>query len=252
MGGVVDGSVGVVPSSLSSSLLVPHTHDFKQKVKAARFFIKCIRGVQVALEKGYLVRWFTLTESNQAIEQGLDFGKSWNRTRIWLKRKFGEDMGLCVVEHRQGDKERRNWHVVQYGSTKLQVLLVRDYWQEVFLSTVTGMELIKYPQQAVAYVAGYLNDSEKFVKARFSHNWVFPMWFEFSKWYFNMFCEYPSVEYLSKLSLMPIEKRASDWCFGEFVDERPVKKKREPWVKLQPVEVVSDVNAICKQLNLGI
>lgn len=215
------------------SFTCPITHEFDRKVKAARFFVKCIKGVEVALLKGYLVRWFTLTESNEAIASGLDFSLCWGPTRKWLKRNFGVDMGLCVVEHRQGDKQRRNWHVVQFGNDKIDALALRGYWQDKFKSTVTGLELIRHPLQAVAYVAGYLNDYEKFVKARFSHNWVFPMWFEFSKWYYNMFCEYPPVEYLMKLSLMSPSRRAIDWCFGEFLAGRKVPAVKSGWVKLE-------------------
>ena len=41
------------------------------KIKKRRFKKLCHLGVEVALLKGLLVRWFILTESNEALEAGM-------------------------------------------------------------------------------------------------------------------------------------------------------------------------------------
>lgn len=195
--------------------------------KRGRFLLRCFRGIACGLAKGSRIRWFVFTESDTAKESGKDFGREFHRFVTWLRKVHCPDFEYIVVEHRQGDKQRRNWHVICYGSDKLPVLAIRKYWLKHFMSTVTGMAEIKAVHKAVMYVAGYLSSGEKFVRSWCSQGWVFPGWLGWSKWYCNLFSEYPSLEYVTKLSLMFIEQRENDWSFSEYLEE--VKTMRDDW-----------------------
>lgn len=48
----------------------------KYRRKKGRFLLRGFRGVSVGVAKGFRFRWFVLSESNEAIVAGLDFGKT--------------------------------------------------------------------------------------------------------------------------------------------------------------------------------
>jgi hypothetical protein len=174
--------------------------------KQRKFMLKCHRGVACGLAKGYRFRWFTLTESDDAIASGADFSHEFNKFIVWL-RYTCPDFQYIVVEHRQGDLKRRNWHILSYGTDKLPVDAMRDYWREHYLSTVTGMEEIRHIDKAVKYLAGYLAKHDKFVRSWQSHGWVFDGWLGMSKRYFKNFFEYPTSDELVLLSKMTKQSR---------------------------------------------
>jgi hypothetical protein len=176
--------------------------------RTARFLVRGYRGLAVGVKKGYRFRWFVLTESDEAIEAGIVFGHEFHRFVRWL-RYWCPDVQYLVVEHRQGDKQRRNWHVITYGSDKLPVLAIRAYWQKHFLSSVRGMSEIRNPESAVRYCCKYLG-SAGYVRSWSSQGWVFPGWVGWSKWYRKNFSptgEYPSAEAIAHLSLMSPDER---------------------------------------------
>lgn len=176
-----------------------------------RFMVRAFRGVDCGVAKGYRFRWFVMTESNEAIELGIPFGREWNKFLVWLRYRCS-DFEYIVVEHRQGDRQRRNWHVLSYGSDRLPVLAMRDYWLEHYKSTITGMAEVKDIRKAVLYLAGYLGSGDKFVRSWCSQGWVFRSWIGWSKWYrwhFNRGREYPSGDMLVSLSLMSPDERES-------------------------------------------
>ena len=206
------------------SFTCPNTHesdrDWVRERKAARFFVKARIGILVGIEKGKRFRWWTLTESNESIEAGMNFSHSWSMMGKWLSR-LDEQLEYCLVEHIQGDRKRRNWHVLTYGDNRLPVNEMRNYWKSHFLSTVTGLQEVKYPLKSAAYLAGYLGRDDKFQKARFSQNWVFPYWWEFGRFYKKENGLYVPDEELVRLALVPFEKRkATDTQFDLFLDVR--------------------------------
>lgn len=191
------------------------TNDVVLEHKIGRFMVRAFRGVSCGIAKGYRFRWFVLTESDMAIALGIEFGAEFHRFMTWL-RKLCPDVQYLVVEHRQGDKLRRNWHVLCYGSDKLPVLAIRQYWLEHFKSTVTGMAEVRDVGKAIQYLAGYLSDREKFVRAWCSQGWVFRGWIGMSKQYHRSYSDYPSVADLTALSLMSPSNRAGalDWLLN--------------------------------------
>lgn len=193
-----------------SPLLVPNSCQSAEyfRHKRGRFFIRAFRGVDCGLARGSRFRWFVLTESDSAISSGIDFGSEFHRFITWLRYSC-PDFQYLVVEHRQGDKERRNWHVLSYGSDRLPVLKIRDYWQSHYRSTVTGMAEVKDIGKAVRYLAGYLSSREKFVRAWCSQGWVFRGWLSRGRLYRRNYGEYISPSYLVALSLMSPAERSS-------------------------------------------
>ncbi len=145
----------------------PNTHesdrDWERERKAARFFVKARIGIMVGLAKMKRFRWWTLTESNESIEAGMNFSHSWSMMRKWLAR-LDEQLEYCLVEHIQGDRKRRNWHVLTYGENRLPVNDMRGYWKSHYLSTITGLQEVKNPFKSASYLAGYLGKDDKFVK----------------------------------------------------------------------------------------
>lgn len=215
--------------------------------KAARFFVKARVGILVGMAKGKRFRWWTLTESNESIEAGIDFSHSWSMMRKWLAR-LDEKLEYCLVEHIQGDKTRRNWHVLTYGDNKLPAIGMREYWLDHFMSTITGLEEVKNPFKSAAYLAGYLGRDDKFQKARFSQNWVFPYWWEFGRFYKREKGIYVPDDQLVQMSLMTFEERrkASFW-FDVFMDvkkygwEELFKRNNEKWLNASGIKNNNDM-----------
>jgi len=188
--------------------------------KAARFFVKAREGIMVGMAKGKRFRWWTLTESNESIEAGMNFSHSWSMMRKWLA-KLDEQLEYCLVEHIQGDRKRRNWHVLTYGDNKLPVDAMREYWKRHYLSTISGLQEVRDPFKSVSYLAGYLGKDDKFVKARFSQNWVFPYWWEFGGFHKEETGIYVPDNELVRMSLVTFEeRRATNVLFDIFLDVR--------------------------------
>lgn len=174
--------------------------DFNRK--RARFVVRAFRGVACGIAKGSRFRWFVLTESDAAVKAGLDFGRQFHHLVGYLRDVHKLDFQYIVVEHRQGDKQRRNWHILSYGSDKLPVKAIRSYWISRFESTVTGMAEVADIDKAVKYLAGYLSGSDKFVRSFSSQGWVYRGWVGQSKLYRKAYGDYPSLAVVKALSLM--------------------------------------------------
>lgn len=118
-----------------------------------------------------------------------------------------------MVEHRQGKRSeatkrlRRNWHILSYGSDKLPVNQMREYWLSHYKSTITGMAEVKDIRKAVLYLAGYLAGGGKFVRSWSSQGWVFRSWVGKSLEYKRAYSQYLSPGELTKLSLMSQAER---------------------------------------------
>ena len=210
----------------NNSFTCPITHtsdrEWENKRRAARFYVKARIGMLVGVAKGKRFRWWTLTESNESIEAGLSFSHSWAKLRKKLAR-IDDKLEFCIVEHVQGDRARRNWHVLTYGNNKLPVDELREYWIENYLSTITGLQEVKYPLRSIGYLAGYLGGDDKFQRARFSQDWVFPYWWEFGRFYRKETGLYVPDNELVRLSLIPFkERKATNVWFDIFLDVRRI------------------------------
>ena len=189
-----------------SPLLVPNSYqsaENKQKLehRKKRFMVRAFRGVSIGISKGYRFRWFVLTESDDAISAGISFGREFHKFVTWL-RYICPDFQYIVVEHRQGNKKRRNWHILSYGSDRLPVLKIRSYWLSHYLSTVTGMAEVKDIGKSIYYLADYLSSADSFVRSFSSQGWVFRGWLGASKAYKRSYSDYPSASELATLALM--------------------------------------------------
>ena len=204
---------GDVGGGGAAPLLVPNGCKSQTNINAelnrkrGRFMVKAYRGVECGISKGFRFRWFVLTESDEALAEGLEFGEEFNRFRTWLKKQKCKDFQYMVVEHRQGDRRRRNWHVLSYGSEKLPVDDIREYWLSHYKSTVTGMAEVKDVGKAVKYLAGYLSSKDKFVRCWMSQGWVYPGWVADTKLYKKRYGEYLSGGVLCELSWLPKSRR---------------------------------------------
>lgn len=174
-----------------------------------RYFVRAFRGVSCGVAKVHRFRWFVLTESDEAIAEHISFGKEFRYFVTWL-RYYCPDFQYLVVEHRQGTKLRRNWHIISYGSDKLPVLAMREYWLKRFKSTVTGMAEIRDISRSIYYLATYLDGQDKFVRSWSSQGWVFKGWLKFSKEYQKRYGIYPSSDELVELAKQPNEGRDTE------------------------------------------
>jgi hypothetical protein len=189
--------------------------------KARVFYVKCRDGILVAHGRGLVVRWFTLTESDYAIGMGFDYGVAVDAFNHKLRRDYGRDVWFMWVEHLQGDKQRRNRHYLECGTEKLDLDSLNEFWLKVYGSYVsfpkdrrTGKStmVIGNASECASYLAEYVA-GEGFQRARFSYNWVFPGWFDYSRWVKRSHGRYPDVIELVKLSgISPAERS----CVPEF------------------------------------
>jgi len=213
---------GDSPFTCPNNGVTDATFDRNFSYKRRRFYVRSFRGAMCGIAKGYRFRWFVLTESDEALLQGIDFGKEFHRFTTWLKKVHCKDFQYEVVEHRQGGiskvtlEQRRNWHIISYGSDWLPVMKMREYWLGHFKSTITGMAEVKNIDKAIVYLASYLGDKEKFVRSWSSQGWVYRGWIGDTKKYHSRFGVYPDKDVLCKLSLMsPVEREYSRMCMSE-------------------------------------
>lgn len=193
--------------------------------KAKVFYVRLVEGILVAQELGYPVRWFTLTESDYALGMGLDFGGAINKLNGKLRHDYGV-LGYAWVEHLQGDKERRNRHLIEWGKAKLNPQELDDYWLKIYGSKVTGLAAVKHAKKAAHYLSQYVA-GEGFQRARFSNNWIFSGSFEFSRWVKRSLGYYPDIETLAKLSVMsPVERLVVPEWRGYAVSKQGAVKQK--------------------------
>ena len=82
---------------------------------------------------------------------------------------------------------------------------------------------MKYPLRSIGYLAGYLGGDDKFQRARFSQDWVFPYWWEFGRFYRKETGLYVPDNELVRLSLIPFkERKATNVWFDIFLDVRRI------------------------------
>jgi len=211
--------MNIINSDIYNICTCPLVRDFSAEHKKKYFKKLAYLGVEKANRLGYRMRWFVLTESDESIEAGIDFGREWKNMQDWIRSHYGEEMQFIWVEHIQGDKKRHNRHIIQYGINKLDVNELEKYWQAHFLSKLTGLEEIRNPGKAIRYVAKYLvkgEGDEKFIRSRHSQGWLFRGVNGFSQWYRKSYGVYPHDEYLIQLSLMSPLKRLDDGLFGFY------------------------------------
>lgn len=175
-----------------------------KKFQIKRYMFRAYTGVECGLSKNHRFRSFILSESNEIIDSGDDFGKAFHLFMTWL-RYTCKDFQYIAVEHRQGDKWRRNWHVLSYGSDKLPMKKMDYHWQKVYGSWMETIKEVKDFGDNIMYSAGYLKSSgkgDKFERAWCSHGWIFPGWFQWSKRCHKRWGTHPPAEKLVKLSNM--------------------------------------------------
>jgi hypothetical protein len=207
---------GFYQNEAHSPVLVPlnaQSAEFKNRRRKSRFFKRCLIGLEVATTAGYVTRCFTLTESDYAIGNNLDFGEAIHKLFTKMRYDYGQKLAYFWVEHRQGDKLRLNRHVLCYGTNKLDVFDMDHHWHKVYGSKLTGMEKVWSPAGLSFYLAKYLNGSEGFVRAFMSQNWVFPGWWKLNLDYHTRFGVYPTVAQLAEIVMMNPRDRvgALEW-----------------------------------------
>lgn len=205
------GRYDVLPFTRSNGYESGEYYEHRRK----QFMVRAYRGVECGTAKGYRFRVFTLSESDEALRAGIDFGSEFHRFVRWL-RYHCPSFEYVVVAHRQGvpsvvtGQQRCHRHVLSYGSDMLPVEAMRAYWQEHYLSTVTGMKAVWGIAGAIKYLAGYLSSRDKFVRSWQSQGWVFRGWLGMTKAYKRSFGDYVDGSELSRLSLMSPEARESE------------------------------------------
>ena len=154
----------------------------RQRVFLGRFFT----GLEVGRSRCETFGWFCLTESDEALSAGLDWRKASNVFFSDLRHRC-PGIQYAWVEHRQGvpskvtGLQRRNVHVFWRWREAVPALFVAETWQRLYKSSCRRIQVLPEARlkRAGCYLAydlvgrGPGHDLEKFVKARFSHGWVF-------------------------------------------------------------------------------
>jgi len=134
---------------------------------------------------------FTVGESYESQSQGLVFGDSVDQFRVEFRRKYGQELSYCWVEHkplagksyRDGKGLSRvseghyNRHFVVSGSGRIDVVWLDRVCLRLFACHESGLSEVKNNRGYGFYLASYVSkDDEEFVRVRFSQNWVFHGW----------------------------------------------------------------------------
>jgi hypothetical protein len=170
----------------------------------------------VAQARGFTVRTFALTESDYAIGMDIDFGKAVDKFNKKLKYDYGLgnglEMGYSWVEHEVEGTIRLNRHVTQWGTKPLDMNELNDHWHKLYGSLVTwrkkkhGGMVVDKAENHARYLARYVA-GDGFKRAHFSHNWVFPGWFDYNKHVKDTINRYPSIYELAALADMTTHER---------------------------------------------
>lgn len=183
--------------------------------KRKRYLLQSMMGIACGIAKGYRFRSFVLTESDEALAAGVRFDDELHRFFTWL-RYYCSDFQYSLVEHMQGKPSivtglpRLNRHVLSYGSDRLPLESMREYWQSHYLSTISGMREEHDLVRTARYLAGYLGREHKFVRAWTSQGWVYPGWLRDSREFRLHTGHYPAERELVTLALMSPASRVSD------------------------------------------
>jgi hypothetical protein len=172
---------------------------------------------------GEIARWFVLTESDEAIDRGLDIIQKFNELVRYLRRRYGS-FEYCCVRHRQGDKKRMNQHVVCSGPYIPQQV-IENWWWKNYASHRSKMGKVHNVKRQAWYLSGYLS-GEGFERYHFSGGWVFPSWIGFSSWFKKEFGDYPPRETLVAVAKKTKEEREEDTWFGLYLCDRKRNKGR--------------------------
>ena len=192
---------------------------FKRRKLANKIYVKIINGLLLGKQRGWEVWWGALTESEYAIgiQQtvgGLEWGGAMHKLSSKMRTDYGRDAMYCWIDHTElvkgfNDFYRHNRHFIYVGENPLDAINLDDYWRDTkhYGSFFSKLEPIKNPAGTASYLVSKYVVHEGFQRACFSQNWVFPHWFEFSKWHQRQCGNYPSLELLSRLSAMSEVKR---------------------------------------------
>ena len=194
---------------------VGHYVDYRGRRFRQRFYT----GFDV--HQGETARLFVLTESDEAIERGLDLIQKFNELVRCIRRHYG-DFEYCCVRHRQGDKKRINLHVVYFGSYIPQQV-IEDWWWKNYASHRSKMGKVSNVKGQAWYLSRYLS-GEGFERYCFSKGWVFPGWIGFSQWFKKEFGAYPKKEKLVELRRMCKVEREEHALFGLYLWEKKHRK----------------------------
>lgn len=187
----------------------------KRKYRARRVYVQLRTGMEVAMCKGLTVSNFALSSSDAAMVQELEFGKAFNTINRKMHREYPE-MGYVWIEHVKEETGRFDRHVIVWAKGRLDLAGLGQTWEKHFESWLPlkrqYREVIEDAGKAAAYFSRYCT-KEGFQRARFSYNWVFPGWFDYSRYVVDHTGEYPSTERLAALSEMSPRERLADTEF---------------------------------------
>ena len=215
----VNNNTGLVYRALDVSHYdVGHYVDYKGRRFRQRFY------TGFDAHSGEKARWFVLTESDEAIAEGLGVIQKFNELVRYLRRHY-EAFEYCCVRHRQGDKKRINLHVVYFGSYIPQQV-IEDWWWKNYASHRSKMGKVYNAKRQAWYLSKYLS-GEDFERYYFSKGWVFPGWIGFSQWFKKEFGIYPKKEGLVGLAKMNKAEREEHVLFGLYLWEKEHSKGRK-------------------------
>lgn len=173
--------------------------------------------------RGEIARWFVLTESDEAIANGLDVIQKCNELVRYLRRHYGK-FEYCCIRHRQGNRRRINLHVVYFGPY-IHQQVIEDWWWKNYSSHRSKMGVVRNVKRQAWYLSKYLSE-EDFERYYFSKGWVFPGWLGFSEWVKKEFGAYPKRGRLVELAKMSKAEREENPWFGVYLWEKRKSEKR--------------------------
>jgi len=189
--------------------------------RARRFRQRFYTGFDV--HEGEIARWFVLTESDEAIEKGLDLIQKFNELVRYLRRHYGS-FEYCCVRHRQGNKRRINLHVVYFGRFIPQEV-IEGWWWKNYSSHRSKMGKVYNVKRQAWYLSKYLSGDD-FERYHFSTGWVFWGWIGFSQWMKKEFGCYPPREMLVELAKMDKGGRKEYLWFGLYLWEKGRQRRK--------------------------
>lgn len=192
------GGGGIAPPLLDIWDISRRYAQEKKERRIKRFYQRYFTGIGV----GGLLRFLTLTSSDEALARGIDIHRSFTKLVKRLRRRWGQFEYIGVIEVK-GD--RKHLHLVFRGQYMDQVQ-VSAMWADIHRSPVVDIRAMWGQRGGAMELAKYL---AKEVRNRYwaSYNWVFKGWVGWSKKVKRAVGHYPSRSIIRLLAKMGVSER---------------------------------------------
>ena len=195
-----------------------NTHSISNRYKQYNAYYRIRDGMIIWRAAGWSLWCGSLTQSNWALENR-DLSSDINDLERHLDYLYGSDnvRYAYVIHHSSKDtRGALNVHVILAVNGDFDPIEADDYWRKKHGSFFSKLGLVFDLNGYARYLASYLTGKGDFQSARFSYDWLFPKYSDFTRWHNKRFGYYPETELLGKLTQLTRAERFQDSAYRDW------------------------------------